>query len=138
MNFFGHAGLDLLAAVVPEGAMVTTGDIEEMAPSTGQPAVTAMTCMVGQFAVPGYDSLAEVLLLKEGAGAAAVWSPAGLSVNAEARLLDEEFYRAFAAGESVTIGEVINTAFRRFRAEGGDADLLRSYNLLGDPAMRLR
>jgi hypothetical protein len=134
LNFFGHGGLDRFAA---EG-LLTVDDVAALPPSIAPPVVTAMTCNSGRFSLSGIDSLAESLVLKANAGATAVWSPVGLSVNAEARLLDEEFYRAVFEDGTVVLGDAVRTALRRFRAGGGDPELPFIYNLLGDPALRLR
>ena len=63
-----------------------------------------------------------------------MWSASGLSINDQAILLGDGFYRsAFESGERV-IGDTILEAQRRYAADGGDEYLLDIYNLIGDPA----
>ena len=69
-----------------------------------------------------------------GGGAAAVWGPSGLSSNGEAALLAERFYHAGDA----RLGDRILRAIAEFRALGGNVDLPRIYDLIGDPALRLQ
>jgi hypothetical protein len=95
--------------------------------------VTAMTCTINRFALPGIPSLGE-LLVKSAGGAAAVWGPSGLSTNGEAVLLAERFYHSGDA----RLGDRILRAIAEFRALGGNLDLPRIYDLLGDPALRLQ
>ena len=95
-----------------------------------------MTCVVGQYAVPGYDALAEKLVCGAQGGAVAVWSPSGLSMNDAAAKLNREILKAIWGG-AATLGEAVQEALAAGAAEGVDLYLLRIYNLLGDPATRL-
>jgi len=134
MNYIGHAGLDRLA----QEALLTMGDVPSLTNEERLPVVTAMTCAVGRFAVPGYDCLAEELLLKVDGGAAAVWGPTGLSINSEAKILAEQFYLgAFGEHGRNILGEIILGALEGYGNEGNDPYILRTYNLIGDPALRL-
>jgi hypothetical protein len=135
LNYFGHGGVDRLAAE----ALLTAGDAPALANAERLPLVTAMTCNVGRFCIPGYDCLAEILMLQPGGGAIAVWSPTALSVDSGARLLAEEFYRAaFKDRDTTVLGDIV------LEAEGchGDDERFKAmvdiYNILGDPALNLR
>ncbi|HKI04869.1 MAG TPA: C25 family cysteine peptidase [Thermoanaerobaculia bacterium] len=130
VNYMGHGGLDRLSAA----GLLTSGDVPGLANGSHLPVVTAMTCTVNRFAVPGVPSLGELLVKSAGGGAAAVWGPTGLSLSGEARLLAERFYHP--AGEE-RLGDRILRAVTEFRALGGDPALPRIYDLLGDPALRL-
>ena len=134
MNYFGHGGVDRMAT---EG-MLTKDDVPFLRTRGTLPIVTAMTCVVGQFAIPGYDSLSEVLVLHD-RGAIAMLAPTGLSMNEEAKMLDEEFFYGIfddSAGAK-TLGEILVKAFE-FYATRGERYILEINNLLGDPAMPLR
>jgi hypothetical protein len=97
-----------------------------------------MTCSVGQFAIPGYDSLSEALVLKGDGGAAAVWAPSGMSYNFLAKMLDEEFFRALFVNNEAVLGDALLKAHQEYNARGGSSYLIDIYNLLGDPALKLR
>lgn len=129
VNYMGHGGLDRLSA----GGLLTSADVPGLANGSRLPVLTAMTCTVNRFAVPGFPSLGEVLVKSPSGGAAAVWGPSGLSNNGEARLLAEIFYHATDA----RLGDRLLRTVAEFRSLGGDPALPPIYDLLGDPALRV-
>lgn len=130
VNYMGHGGLDRLSS----GGLLTSTDVPGLANSGRLPVVTAMTCTINRFALPGIPSLGELLVKSAGGAAAAVWGPSGLSTNSEAELLAERFYHAGDA----RLGDRVLRAIAEFRTLGGNVDLPRIYDLLGDPALRLQ
>ena len=134
MNYIGHAGVDRLAQ---EGLLLTS-DVTSMTNQERLPVVTAMTCAVGQFAIPGYDSLSEALLLKAGGGAVAVWSPTGLSINSEAVMLNEMFFKSTFTGTKQALGDVVLKAIKEGSMKGVSGFILDIYNIMGDPALKLK
>lgn len=143
LNYTGHAGTDTLAA---EG-LLRVSDVAALQNSRKPFVLAAMTCSVGNFALPGYNSLSEALVTKDSGGAAAVWAPAGLSYNYLSKSLNGQFFRSllpaqqfFRVGHQdkrVTLGNVIVQAFRNYQITGGPAYIMDIYNLQGDPALRL-
>ncbi len=133
VNYLGHGGVDRLAN---EG-MFQTGDVARLENGDTLPVLTAMSCVVGQFAIPGYDSLSEALVLGNRAGAVAVWSPTGLSMNSQAVLLDEAFILSVFSGRNRTLGQSIVEAAEThgFRT---DRYILDIFTLLGDPALKMQ
>ena len=130
MNFIGHGG----SMALGNRGLLRVSDLESLANGARLPVITAQTCLAGQFGFPGVDGIGELLLLRPDRGAIAVWSASGLSINDQARLLGEDFYRgAFENGERV-IGDTILEAQRRYADDEGDDYLLDIYNLIGDPA----
>lgn len=132
MSYFGHAGLDRMAN---EG-LLTTADVELLTNGGRQPVLLGMSCMMGRFALPGYDCLAEELLLKKNGGVVAVWTPTGMALNTLSRVLAEEFYTAVFKGGEGVLGDAMITAIRGYAACSNARDPLSVYGLLGDPAMR--
>ena len=129
-----QGALDRLAQ---EGLLKTT-DVAGLNNGERQPVVLAFTCVAGRYGVPGFDCLGELLLLKEGGGAAAVWAPSGLSMNTQAMVLDEGFMQSrFTDGERV-VGAAVLSALEDYGASGNDKYMLRIYNLLGDPALHVK
>ena len=115
-----------------------SSDVDSFTNGYRLPVVTAMTCVAGQFAIPGYDSLSELLVLHEGGGAIATWAPTGLSQNDLAVILDEGFFRtAFEDGENI-LGDVVLKALVDYAVIGKPVYMLDIYNLLGDPALDMR
>jgi len=134
VNYLGHGGLDRLTA---EGLLLS-GDAAGLANEEKLPVVAAMTCAAGRYSLPGFDCLGEALLMKEGGGAVAVWAPTGLSMNELAKRLDEGYLKArYAEGETV-LGEVIGSAMEGFGTNEEERYMLHIYNLLGDPALRVK
>ena len=134
INFLGHGGFDRLA----EEGLLVTEDAVNLENYGKTPFVSALTCIVGRFDVPDYDTLAEALLLNDGGGAIAVWSPSGYSMNTDATLLGERYLTAIASGAHSTIGDAVLDALRSYLADGrGDGALPQKFVLLGDPATRV-
>ena len=130
VNFFGHSGYTSLGNT----DLINVSDVAGLGNAERLPVVTAFTCLAGQFGFPGQESIAETLLVTADGGAAAMWSPSGLSLNNRAAILSEGFYSStFEQGELV-IGEVILQAQARYARDGIDKYLLDIYNLIGDPA----
>lgn len=134
INYVGHGGLDRLAA----GGLLTSADAAGLTNGDRLPVLTAMTCTVNRFAVPGVPSLGEVLVERPGGGAVAVFGPSGLADSRASRSLAEIFYRRTAGRGTLRLGDLILRSYAELRNQGGDGSLLDIYNLLGDPALRLR
>ncbi|UCH92630.1 MAG: hypothetical protein JSV88_20360 [Candidatus Aminicenantes bacterium] len=134
VNYIGHAGLDRLA----NEKLLWSGDVSSLQNGDRLPLMTAMTCIVGRFAIPGIDTLSEALVLKSNGGAVAVWAPTGASINYLARLLAEKFFTAaFRAGEK-TLGKAVLKALADYNTSGSLPFMLYIYTLLGDPALEIK
>ncbi|HEX3128358.1 MAG TPA: C25 family cysteine peptidase [Thermoanaerobaculia bacterium] len=133
INYLGHGGLDRFSA----GGLLTSADVPGLANGSRLPVVTAMTCTINRFAVPGVPSLGEVLVKSPTGGAAAVWGPSGLSYHGEARQLAEVFYR-LASESGGRLGDSVVRSLAEYGGLGGDGRMLDIYNLLGDPALLVR
>lgn len=134
VNYIGHAGLNRFAQ---EGLLLTT-DIPALQNQDRLPLVTAFTCVAGRFEVPGYDCLAEQLLLKSGGGAVAVLSPTGASLNDPAVKLAAGLFQALFQGQEKVIGLAFVGALQNYAASGSAPFILDIYNLLGDPALEIK
>jgi hypothetical protein len=134
ISYVGHGGLDRLTA---EG-LLASADVPGLSNRDHLPVLTALTCTVNRFGVPGVPPLGEVLVKSPNGGAAAVWAPSGLSIHGEAGLLAERFYRRLSNPSPDRLGDLIIQSLQEFKSLGGDFSMLEIYNLLGDPAFRLR
>ena len=134
VDYMGHGGLDRLAS----GGLLASSDVATLGNGPRVPVLTAMTCAINRFAVPGVASLGELLVDQAGGGAAAVWAPSGLSVHSEAQLLAERFYRHLGDTDGARLGDLILRALQDFQSLGGSKSMIQIYNLLGDPALRVR
>lgn len=133
VNYIGHGAVDRLSQ---EGLLVTS-DIEMLTNMERLPIVAAMTCVAGQFALPGFDSLSEALVVSNSGGAIAAVSPTGLSLNTQAVLLNEDFFYAAAEYDDARLGDVFVKA-KEFYSVRGDGSIFDLYNLLGDPALKMK
>jgi hypothetical protein len=105
------------------------------------PCFASLTCLIGRFDIylASQRCLAEALVLQPNGGALAVYAPSGLSYNHYAALFGKEFHRVHAEERADAIGPALLRARRSFGPLTGlHADAIRTYNLLGDPALRLR
>jgi hypothetical protein len=133
LYYLGHGGLGQLAA---EG-LLTISDVATLDDSPLLPVVIAPTCTIARFEIPTFLSLAESLVLEPDGGAIAVWSASGLSQHGKAVVLGRtvidqtlDTYRTAPLGEALALG------VEDYSSLVNSADLVRVYNLLGDPALR--
>ena len=129
-NYFGHGGVDRMAAE----SLIQADQLGNL---TGAylPTVTALSCQIGRFEFPGHLSLAEALVLEDGAGAVAVWGAAGLSQHAEAKEIADAFISVHGASSEFKLGEAIQATLERYAA-GSPIDYVQTlYSLFGDPAI---
>lgn len=129
--YLGHGGLDRMA----DEGLLKTEDVALL--GNGQlPLVAGLTCAINRFAVPGFLSLGEALVVQPDGGAAAVLAPTGLSAHHEAVMLGAGYLRS-ALYNGGSLGDAVLAALAALEAQGGSRHMLSIYNLLGDPATRL-
>lgn len=103
------------------------------------PLFAAMTCYIGRFDLHDQRCLAEALVLQPAGGALAVYSASGFSYDFAAAPFGRELHRLHAVEHADTIGPALLRTRRSFGALSGlQADAVRTYNLLGDPALKLK
>ncbi|MBX7186324.1 MAG: carboxypeptidase regulatory-like domain-containing protein [Vicinamibacteria bacterium] len=134
VSYFGHAGFDQLA----DESLLTSTDAAAFTNAERPAVLTAMTCLAGNSGLPGYSAIGETLLRQEGGGVVALWAPSGMSENDLATPLADAFYAAFYSEESSRIGDAVNASRRAYKTSHLPVYMLSIYNLLGDPAMRVR
>jgi Peptidase family C25 len=134
MNYVGHGGLDRLSA---DGILVSS-DAPNLTNGERMPLLTALTCVINRFEVPGFSSLGSELLKSPNGGFSAVWAPTGLSVDQDALVLGGRFFSGLAARPDAPIGDIVRDALRSYGGAGRDPSLGRVYNLLGDPGLVLK
>ena len=133
MNWTGHGGISALAN---EGVLKTT-DMPALNNATQPTVVIGLSCLLGHFAIPGVDTLGEVLV-SDTNGAAAVWAPSGLAYNQESMLYGRGFHTSVGAGGAARLGDAVLAAHAYYAQVGRVAHMPLLYNLLGDPATSLR
>jgi len=134
LNYFGHGGWNGLASE----NLLSPSDFSSLTNRATPAVLTAMTCLINRFELPGADCFSERLLLEPTGGVAAVWSATGLSYNNAAETLDRAFYKARYQESAVTLGGAARRALEAGQAQGVLRFEMDMMTLLGDPALRLR
>ena len=134
VNYIGHAGLDHLS----RDGLLWVGDVPLLSNQDRLPILTAMTCVLGRFTLPGYETLSEALLLKRNGGVVGVVAPSGASFNSQATVLAEAFFEILFQYREKTIGNILRRAMENYVVKYGYSFILNIYNLLGDPAMEIK
>ncbi|HET9209906.1 MAG TPA: C25 family cysteine peptidase, partial [Thermoanaerobaculia bacterium] len=133
-NYVGHGGLDRLTS---EG-LLATSDVAQLGNAPRLPVMTALTCLISQFAYPSVSSLGEDLVLQRDGGAAALFGPTWLSHNGPAGDLGRYLMPRLSAPGGGRLGDRLLSGLSAYAAAGGDRETLRVYTLLGDPALALK
>lgn len=102
------------------------------------PFVVALNCLNGWFAMPGSYSLGEALVADPDRGAIGVFASSGYGYAWEQDMLATKLLQRLSQGGRPTLGELCTGSKVQAFQEGASADLLTTYTLLGDPALRLK
>ncbi len=118
----------------------TMTDVDNMTNQNRLPIVLGMTCVAGRFEIPGVDAIGEHMVVKPAGGAVAAWVPTGLSLNDQARMLDEDFFKAVFTDNQTVLGDAILAALTAYKSRDLDDNsfMLDIYTLIGDPALVLK
>ncbi len=123
------------------GAILLSGPNASSINPKGQwPIVTVANCLNGFFAARhSSPCLAEILQSSPNGGAIAVWAPTSLGFPEGHRILMREFYRMLFEKGVTTLGEATTAAqIATFVENPVWLELLETYVLFGDPALRIR
>ncbi|MCJ7551618.1 MAG: C25 family cysteine peptidase [Anaerolineae bacterium] len=99
------------------------------------PIVIEMTCFTGAFQRPEPTLDAGLLTLNSG-GVVAAWGATGLGVSTGHSSLADGFFRAVFSDTVSTVGQATLAGKLSLVAAGQNYDLLDTFTLLGDPALR--
>ena len=115
MTHVGHGGTDRLAA----GGLLTIPDVQNNLTNANQlPFVSALSCLINRFEIPGVDLvLGEALVIAPNGGASAVWAPTGTSIDSHAALLGKKLFEAIYVKGVNRVGDAVVEAMRSFRSE---------------------
>jgi len=131
VNYLGHAAVDRLA----QEGLLRSADVAQLDNGDRPPVLAAFTCVLGQFAIPGYRTLGEILVLQPEGGAVAVWSPSGLSRHPDALAMNRQLIRAIYQEHIPVLGDALQRMLTDYAAADGIREMMLIYNLLGDPAL---
>ena len=134
MSYVGHGG----AAAWASELVWRSWDTPSLQAQSRQPVLLTMNCLNGYFVAPNFESLSEAMLKVEGRGAIAAFSPSGLSLDGPAHQFHRAVMAELVGGDHERLGDAILAAQRAYAQTGLMPELLAVYQLLGDPAMRVR
>lgn len=130
-NYVGHATIDKWAENV-----WTTGDIPLLNNLDRLTIAVSMDCLDGYFDWPNRPSLAETMLAYANGGTVAHWAPTGLGVATGHDVLHKGFYEAINGAGVDFFGAAVTAGRLRLAAIGAFPDLVQSFMMFGDPALR--
>jgi hypothetical protein len=134
LSYVGHGGIAIWA-----GENVLEGkDVSSLSPQASQPIVLTMNCLNGYFHFPYFDALGEALVKAREKGAIAAFSPSGLSLDVPAHVYHKALVAELTSGRHRRLGDAVLAAQITYADSGLFPELLAIYNLLGDPALRIR
>ena len=129
LTYVGHGSVDLWSASnVASGA-----DAASFHGAPRLPVVLSMTCLTGIFHDIYTECLAEAWI-KAPAGPVALFASSGFCMPEDQANLARRFLAALGAAPSTTLGQAVVKAKKGL----ADHDVRVTWQLLGDPAMRLR
>ena len=110
-------------------------DLPALHNSRRLPVLVEATCFTGAFHRPE-PTLDEELVTHPDAGAVAAWGPTGLGASPGHQRLSEGFFRAVFSDTVGTVGEATLAGKLNLLGAPVGSDLLDTFVLLGDPALR--
>jgi len=134
IGYFGHGSLTLWA----QEKVFDVAAAAKLDNAGRLPIVFTVTCLSGFFEHPTTVSLGEVLLRQPDGGAVAALVPSSAAVLTDQRLLALGLAGALATSGTRAIGDIVLDAQRSLPEQtGGVRDILLTFNLLGDPSLKI-
>lgn len=100
--------------------------------------VTVFDCLNAFYVNPFSVSLGERLALDPDSGVVAFWGPSGLTPPNIQHRVGAALYRAILEEGTVRLGDAARVAFAAAASDPNLVDVVHTWVLLGDPALRLR
>jgi hypothetical protein len=133
LTYVGHGSMNVWA----QEKILRTEDATELS-NDALPFMMTMTCLVGYFHHPQAVSMGEELLFNPKGGVVASLVPTSESLASDQSDLASNIY-VHLFGDAPTVGEAIMLGKRDLSAERDlMQDLIETFTLLGDPALRLQ
>ncbi|MBK8169126.1 MAG: hypothetical protein IPK60_02125 [Sandaracinaceae bacterium] len=134
VNYVGHGGTDRLS----DQGLLNMSDASALTNADRLPIVTAASCLVAGFGMPGFGSIGEALVQNPRGGAIAVWSPSAITEATSASVIANRTLSSILSGERRPLGDAVLSATRLLAARGFDGVTLATFSLLGDPALEIQ
>lgn len=131
--YSGHGG----ARVWADERILAAEDVPRIAVGARQPLIVALDCLNGFFDAPNEESLSELALREPASGAIAYVSSTAVSALPGQRAFARALGARLARADTARIGDAVRAAELAIAGEPGADDVMRSWVLMGDPALRL-
>ena len=139
VNYIGHASPNFWAWE----HLFDLDALDSLTNSQALPLMVPMTCLEGYYILPSppekdRSSVGESIVRIQGRGAIASWSPTGLGVAMGHDFLNKGLFEALFSEDVTQLGPATTMAkLYLYNNTGGHRELLDTYILFGDPALRL-
>jgi hypothetical protein len=140
LNYIGHGAIDRWSGE----SILNNSDLAWLDNADHLPVALSMTCLDGYWIHPGIvpnnmllQSLMEEALRASAKGTVASFSPSGFGVVTGHDYLHRGFYDALLRQGIWNLGRAAEIAKLNLFASGGNFDLIHTYTIFGDPALRL-
>ncbi|MEJ2352533.1 MAG: C25 family cysteine peptidase [Anaerolineales bacterium] len=137
LNYIGHATIDGWATDKWNNEVFTNSDIQDLDNGRMLPVVLSMDCLDGYWLYPSRSSLTEEMLRASSKGVVSSFSPTGLGVATGHDALQRGFYDAVFNQGIKELGPATYAAKLSLYASGSNYDLLHTFTVFGDPALRM-
>lgn len=138
LNYSGHAAINRWSSE----SIWMPDDISSLSNDTKTPVILSMTCLDGYWLGPELSyvspSLSELSVLDGNGGAIAAFSPTGLGVASGHDDLQRGFYDSLLENGLWDLGSASMNAKLNLYNTGSNFDLLKTYLVLGDPALQIK
>ncbi len=133
VNYIGHAAIDRWASeqIYINSNVATQNNLTQL------PIILSMTCLDGFWNHATTSSLMETALRAPNGGTIASWSPTGLGVASGHDSLERGFLKAVFQDGVQDLGAATLAGKLLLYSTGANFDLLHTFTILGDPALRL-
>jgi len=139
MTYIGHGAVQNWS----KEQIFTNNDIPLLNNSDQLPLIFSLTCMDGYWIGPHGPisvlgpSLIEEIVRADAKGAVSAFAPGGLGVSTGHDSLARGFYKSIFEDGNWILGPATLSARLSLFASGSNFDLINTYNIIGDPALRL-
>ncbi|MFZ2487209.1 MAG: C25 family cysteine peptidase [Anaerolineae bacterium] len=138
LNYTGHAGTTTWAhEAILRTRDVGRNDVTRLTNGARLPIILDMACASGNFADATYTGLEVMMLNGTNGGSVAGWGATGFGVATGHDKLHRGFYQAVYTNGERTLGLATAAGKQALWASGNHLDLLDTFDLLGDPALRI-
>ncbi len=141
VHFAGHGAMQQWAS---EKLLMVTDLPLALSNGSKLPFILPMTCAEGYFVWPSpsgsnYSALGESIVRINGRGAIASWSPTGFGLGSGHAMLDDSLFNNLFNNHQTQLGYLTTTAkYELYAKSSSFNDLIETFLLFGDPALRLQ